>query len=132
MSNILAIVVNGESQIEYDRDKSLPGQQIRFLDKMDTDMDEGIVLGGVTIESPSELQRAQFVSLHLLNALQDSNDQLASAMCAYLALRIPSLKQVRAKKDSEEVTFDFVFDKDYVREARVHFVKPEPGSKKLH
>jgi hypothetical protein len=132
MGNILAIVINGESQIEYDRNKSLPGQQLKFLDKMDTDMDEGIVLGGVTIESPSELQRAQFVALHLVNAIQDSNQQLASAMCSYLAVRIPELKQVRAKKSSGEVTFDFVFDQDYVRETKVHFVKTRPGNDKLH
>ena len=132
MRNILAIVVNGESQLEYDRNKPLPGHQLQFLDKMDKDMDEGIVLGGATITSPSDLQRTQFVALHLVKAIHESNEQLAAAMLAYLANRIPQLKQVRAVKKEEDVTFDFVFDEDYVPAVKLHFVKPGSGNSSLH
>jgi hypothetical protein len=132
MHNILAIVINGESQIEYDRNKPLPEQQLKFLDKMDNDMDRGVVLGGVQIDSPSDLQRAQFVALQLVDAIQADNEQVAAAMVAYLANRIPELKQLRATRTQEDVTFDFVFDKDYVREAKMHFVKPGSGNSSLH
>lgn len=132
MRNILAIVINGESQIEYDRNKPLPEQQLKFLDKMDNDMDQGVVLGGVQIDTPSDLQRAQFAALHLVDAIQAGNEQVAAAMAAYLANRIPELKQLRATRTQDDVTFDFVFDKDYVREAKIHFVKPGSGNPSLH
>jgi hypothetical protein len=132
MHNTLAIVINGESQIEYDRNKPLPEQQLKFLDKMDNDMDQGVVLGDVQIDSPSDLQRAQFVALQLVDAIQADNEQVAAAMVAYLANRIPELKQLRATRTQEDVTFDFVFDKDYVREAKMHFVKPGSGNSSLH
>lgn len=130
--NILAIVVNGESQLEYDRNKPLPEHQLQFLDKMDQDMDQGILLGGVTIGTPSDLQRAQFVAIHLINSIQESNEQVAAAMLAYLANRIPQLKQVRAIKKEGDITFDFVFDQDYVPAAKLHFVKPGSGGSSLH
>lgn len=132
MSNILTIVINGESQLEYDRSKPLAGHQREFLDKMDLSMDAGIVLGDVEIASPSVLQRAQFVALQLVGAIHASDEQRAAAMLAYLANRIPEMKQVRATRKGQDVGFDFVFDKDYVPEAKIHFVKPGSDGSSLH
>lgn len=132
MSKILTIVINGESQVAYDRDKPLAETQAAYLDRMDNSMDAGIVLGGADIPSPSALQRAQFVALQLVNAIRESDEQRTAAMLAYLANRIPELKQVRAMRKDQEVGFDFVFDKDYVPEAKVQFMKPGPDSSGLH
>jgi hypothetical protein len=132
MSNILTIVMNGESQVEYDRNKPLAGPQRDFLDKMDTSMDAGIALGDVEIKSPSALQRAQFVALQLVSAIRASDEQRTAAMLAYLANRIPELKQVRATSKDQDVGFDFVFDKDYVPEKKVHFMKPGSDGTSLH
>ncbi len=132
MSNILTIVINGASQVAYDRGKPLAGHQAEFLDKMDNSMDAGIVLGDVEITSPSMLQRAQFVALQLVSAIRESDEQRVAAMLAYLANRIPELKQVRATSKDQDVGFDFVFDKDYVPEAKVHFMKPGSDSSNLH
>jgi hypothetical protein len=124
MSNILTIVINGASQVAYDRDRPLAAHQQAFLDKMDNSMDAGIVLGDVEIRSPSALQRGQFVALQLVGAIQEGDEPRAAAMLAYLANRIPELKQVRATSKDKDIGFDFVFDKEYVPEAKVHFVKP--------
>jgi hypothetical protein len=132
MSNILTIVINGASQVVYDRDKPLAAHQGEFLDKMDSNMDAGITLDDVGIKTPSALQRAQFVALQLISAIQESDEQRAAAMLAYLANRIPELKQVRATRKDEEVGFDFVFDKDYVPEAKMHFMKPGSDGSSLH
>lgn len=132
MRNSLTIVINGESQVEYDRSKPLAATQQAFLDKMDQNMDAGIVLGGVEIAAPSALQRAQFVALQLVSAIHASDEQQTAAMLAYLANRIPEMKQVRATRKDGEVGFDFVFDKEYVSEAKIHFVKPGSDGSNLH
>src|SRR4030065_1159359 len=132
MSNILTIVMNGESQVENDRNNPLAGPQRDFLDKMDTSVAAGSALGAVEIKSPSALQRAQFVALQLVSAIRASDEQRTAAMLAYLANRIPELKQVRATSKDQDVGFDFVFDKDYVPEKKGHFMKPGADGTSLH
>ena len=57
MSNIMAVLLNGVAQLEYDRDKLLPDHQAAYLDKMDTRMDAGILIGNETIKNPDQDQR---------------------------------------------------------------------------
>lgn len=45
MSNIMAVLLNGIAQLEYDREKQLPPHQELYLDKMDQKMAEGIQVG---------------------------------------------------------------------------------------
>ena len=52
MSNIMAVLRDGIAQLEYDRNRPLPVHQAAYLDKMDARMDEGILVGEETIESP--------------------------------------------------------------------------------
>jgi len=118
MSNSLVVLVNGESQLEYDRTKALPPKQLEFLDIMDEKMSKGISLNGSTIASPDTVQRAQFVSMQLIAALIDSNDQLIAASCAYLANRLPDLKQLKV---DEDFNFDLVFDQEYKNKVQVAF-----------
>jgi hypothetical protein len=122
MTNKLVVVVNGESVLEYDRNIRLPGHQRAYLDRMDKDMEGGITLGDSYIEKPNALQKAQFVTMRMLNGLIDSQDAMVAASCAYLANRVPELKQVRAVEKDEEITFDLVFDKEYQPEATVEFM----------
>ena len=77
-------------------------------------MNEGIQLGDDFITNPNPMQRAQFVANSLINALFKENYALATAMCTYLAKRIPDLKQVKAIGDLEkELSVELVFDRDY-------------------
>ncbi len=129
MSGIFVVLVNGDSQIEYDRARSLPAKQIEFLDKMDLKMTQGIVLNGSTIADPDIVQRAQFVSMQLIAALIDSNDQLIAATCAYLANRLPDLKQLKV---DENYNFDLVFDEEYKNKVQVAFNANDLKSSLVH
>lgn len=125
MSSKLAVVLNGTLQLEYHRDKPLPDAQRQFLDRMDLFMDDGITLGDERIATPDQLQRAHFVANSLIQSLRDDNESLAAASCAYLAIRIPELRQIKASEVNAQRSIDLVFDKDYVPEQTIKFVKPE-------
>jgi hypothetical protein len=122
MSNIMAVLLDGIAQLEYDRDKPLPLHQAAYLDRMDARMDEGILLGDETIVSPDLNQRAQFVAGNLVHAFNTGDEQLAGAMCSWLALRLPDLKQVRIQTDAGEVSIELVFDEAYRRQVAVDFI----------
>ena len=95
MSNIMAVLLNGIAQLEYDRDKLLPPHQELYLEKMDKQMDAGITVGGTNISNPDQTQRAQFVAANLAHAILNDEESVASALCSYLANRLPDLKQVK-------------------------------------
>jgi hypothetical protein len=126
MSEKLTVVLNGQAVVEYDRNKPLSEQQSAYLDKMDTEMDKGLQIGAEHIEQPDLKQKAQFVALQLFQALSVNNDAVIAAACAYLANRMPDLKQVvgNSIEGQEGVACDLVFDKPHVQEATLQFVKP--------
>jgi hypothetical protein len=121
MSDLLAVVVNGVARIEYDRNVPLPGLQRQFLERMDRDMDTGIMLGPVHVKRPSRLERAQFVANHLINAVLEDRAPVIAAACAYLATRVPELKQVSATGQGEDLLIDLVFDRVYHNQVKVDF-----------
>jgi hypothetical protein len=122
MSHIMAVLLNGLAQLEYDRGKPLPDYQALYLDKMDARMDEGIRIGDTSIVHPDRKQRAQFIAANLLHALRNNDEPLAAALCSYLAVRLPELKQVRIEEDSQDVSIELVFDDDYRKQVAVPFV----------
>ena len=122
MSNIMAVLLNGIAQLEYDRDQPLPDHQALYLDNMDTKMDEGLLMGDTRIENPDINQRAQFVAANLLHAIKSDNEQVAASMCTYLANRMPDLKQIKMVEDGEEISIDLIFDEDYKNQVAVPFV----------
>lgn len=125
MSDTLVVVLDGVSQLEYLRATPLQDAQRQYLDRLDARMDGGVELGGRRVEQPNPLQRAQFIALQLLQAVQDGNEAVAAASCAYLANRIPDLQQVRATTRGGLLSFDLVFDRAYAKEIKVEFVKPQ-------
>lgn len=124
---LLTVVLNGQAVIEYDRRKPLASRQRLFLDHMDRDMDSGFSLDGRQEASPDLLTRARFVATSLVEALEAANDSVAAATCAYLALRLPELKQVRADRKDGQLHIDLVFDQPHVQTQTVHFVRPGGG-----
>ncbi len=110
MSEKLYVELNGTQVIEYDRNVRLPGHQRQFLDKMDADMSEGIELAGQSISEPDPVQRAQFVAIQLMTALQDNEEGLIAAACAYLANRYPEMRRVVAREQGDNVSLDLVFN----------------------
>lgn len=124
MDNIMAVLLNGIAQIEYDRDKLLPAHQAAYLDKMDTTMDQGILVGNETVRNPDLNQRAQFAAANLVHALMTDDEAMAAAMCSYLAIRLPELKQVRIEEVAGEMAVELVFDQEYRRQVAVTFTPP--------
>jgi hypothetical protein len=124
MSNIMAVLLNGIAQLEYDREKLLPEHQAAYLDKMDTTMDGGILIGKETVQKPDRNQRAQFAAANLVHALKTDDESMAAAMCSYLAIRLPELKQVRIEEVGGEVSVELVFDREYRSQVAVAFTPP--------
>ncbi len=121
MNNIMAVFLNGVAQLEYDRERLLPAHQAAYLDKMDTKMDAGILLGHETILEPDQNQRTRFAAANLAHALQARDEAVAAAMCSYLAIRLPELKQVHIKDDEGEISIEFIFDEPYRKQVAVEF-----------
>ena len=117
----LVVVLNGQATIEYDRNRRLPGKQRQFLDLMDQDMDKGFDLNGEKVTTPDSVQRAKFVAMQLIQALLENNDAMIAATCAYLATRLPDLKQVKADEDGEQVMMDLIFDRELKNQVNVSF-----------
>jgi len=133
MSDIFAVIINDVPELEFDRTKPLPERQHQFLEKMDRELNSQIVMGEEVIRNPGVEEKAQFVAINLVNALQTSNDSVAAAMCSYLAIRIPNLKQVKVSEDSNgKVLIDLVYDEDYVRQVNVEFSGRNGGKPVSH
>lgn len=129
MSSKLVVVINGQAVIEYDRNKRLPGHQREFLEKMDMDMQQGIEINGEQIPNPDPKSRAKYVAIHLINAIVNEQDGMIAAACAYLASRLPELKQIKVNEQNEAFSFDLVFDQEYNSAVNVQF---DSSIKKTH
>jgi hypothetical protein len=105
---ILTILVNDKVVHEIDREQELADEQLAFLDNMDGSMDGGIKLYGELIPKPDHEQRARFVAMNLLKALQQENEAIISASGAYLVNRYPGLSEVHAKDEVNRVVIDLV------------------------
>jgi hypothetical protein len=123
MSNMLAVLLNGIAQLEYDRDKPLPPHQAAYLEKMDSKMDAGIVADDATIRNPDLNQRAQFIAANLVGAMKSNDEEMTAALCTWLANRLPDLKQVKIDEDGDRVSIDLVFDEEYGKQTAVSFSK---------
>lgn len=110
MNPTLEIILNGDSVIQYSRNTRLPGKQREFLDIMDIDMDQGIKLDGKVINSPNNQQRSHYVALELIHAMKSNNQRMITALCAYLASRLPTLQQIRANEEGEAISLELVFE----------------------
>ena len=122
MKNMMAVLLNDIAQLEYDRDRPLSDYQETYLNSMDEKMDrEGIDIDGQRIDNPDQNQKIQFIAANLLSAMRSDNEGLTSALCTYLATRIPDLKQIKYTDTDGEVTIDLVFDEDYKGQVQVKF-----------
>ncbi len=124
MSDLMAVLLNGIAQIEYDRRKPLPDHHGAYLDRMDRRMDEGIEADGRLLPEPDRLERARFVAAQLAHAFATGNEELAAAMTTYLAVRLEDLQQVKIVEQEGGFAIELIFDEDYVRQFPIHFGKP--------
>ena len=106
--NKLAVLINNEIVFEFDRELSFADQQLAFLDKMDSDMDSGIKIHGELLANPDSQQRASFVVMNLIKALQQDNEAVITASCAYLVNRFPRLIEVHANDHGKSVKIELI------------------------
>lgn len=123
--SVLVAVVDGEPVVEYDRDVALPENQCQYLEMMDGKMEMGIPLGQGNVFAPDQEQKAQFVATQLFMALESENEQLIAASMAYLATRLPELKQVSSKEKDGEKQISLIYDREFTPPQTINFVKPE-------
>ena len=121
MANIMAVLLNGVAQLEYDRDKPLADHHALYLEKMDEKMAQGITIGEELIESPDLDQCAKFVGGNLAHAIKSNNESMCAALCSWLANRLPELKQVKIDDTQDEMAVEFVFDQEYRKQVAVQF-----------
>jgi len=119
--SMLAVVVNDQLMLEYNREVALDEKKQKYIDSLDTKFDQGIELEGEALSNPTLQQRAQFISLSLMEGLMYKDDKMASASLAWLALRLPDLKQVVAQVDHDGTKFELVFDREYKPHVDVEF-----------
>jgi uncharacterized protein YaiL (DUF2058 family) len=123
MSKIMAVLLNGIAQLEYDRERLLPDHQAAYLDRMDAKMDSGILIGEQLVKNPDLDQRTRFAAANLAHAIQMDDESMAAAMCSYLAIRLPELKQVRIEDDTDGISIELVFDEEYRKQVAVQFTR---------
>lgn len=104
----LTILVNNEIVFEFDRELTFSEQQLAFIDKMDSDMESGIKIQGELLVSPDGQQRATFIAMNLIKALQQDNEASVSASCAYLVNRFPELIEVHANDHENSIMIELV------------------------
>lgn len=115
----MAVLLNGVAQLEYDRDVVLTEYQKAYLDTMDKKMDDGVTIDSKKVANPDINQRVQFVTANMINAMKEGNEGMVSALCTYVATRLPDLKQIKIDENNEEMTIDLVFDEDYKGQVKV-------------
>ena len=121
-TDVVVVQVNGTPLLEYDRNQALSAKQKASLSMLDGKLDEGILLNGEFITLPSEQERVEFMSAHLVSALLEDDEGIAAASCAYLVRVLPDLKQVRAQEKDGEISIELIFDREYQKESQMNFV----------
>ena len=104
----LTVYINDQVAYDYDKETALEDKQLVFFDKMDSDMARGRKIQGELIANPDISQRATFVAMNLIRALQQDNQPIILASCAYLANRLPALVEVHARDQGSTVNIELV------------------------
>ena len=104
----LSVYVNDQLAFEYDRSTELDDKQLEFLERMDRDMDRGFRISGEMIAEPDSQQKANFVAMNLLKALQQEDNAKIRVSCAYLSSRLPYVVEVHARDQGGRVNIEFI------------------------
>ena len=104
----LSIFINDQLVYEYDGSMELDDKQVEFLDQMDLDMQRGLKIEGELITEPDSKQKAIFVVMNLLRALQQEDHVRINVNCAYLSNRLPHVVEVHARDQGSRIAIEFV------------------------
>ena len=93
MLMILNVTINAHSYPVRIPDGMLE-EAAGMFSRMDADMDKGWQMSRVWVDHPDTLQRCQIVADRLLTAMENHNQELATMMAAYIAARVPDVREV--------------------------------------
>ena len=71
------------------------------LDRLDHNMDQGVLIGRHWIEHPSPHQRCQVAADKLLTALETDNENLALLSAGYILSRMPAVRRINIDNSGE-------------------------------
>lgn len=117
MGEFLGVLVDGQPQYEFDRDKVLPEGHLVRLEQMDSKMNRGIEIQGELIPNPDREARTRFVATSLANALAEGDENMAMAMVTWLGVRRPDLKQVKIFPGELGMKVDLDYENPYEKPA---------------
>ena len=103
----ITLFVNGKAAFDFDKDMALDESQLEFIDKMDSDMGKGIKINGELFSTPDNIKRAEFTVLNLIRALQQENEAIVAASCAYISKRLPDIDEVHVNDSESGVKVKF-------------------------
>ena len=106
--NKLSLFVNDQLTFEYERSTELDDKQLEFLEKMDKNMESGFRIYGEMIAKPDVQQKATFVTMNLIRALQQEDHAKVAVSCAYLATHLPHTAEVHARDQDDRIAIEFV------------------------
>lgn len=106
--NKLSVLINDQLTFEYDCSTELDDKQLEFFDKMDGDMDRGFKFYGELVADSDSKQKATFVAMNLLRALQQEDKAKIMVSCAYLSSRLPNVIEVHAKDQDGRIKIEFI------------------------
>lgn len=106
--NKILLLVNNQVAFDFDKVVTLEKNQLSFLDKMDADMAKGVKINGQSISEPDKNQRATFVVMNLIRALQQENETVVTASCSYIANRLPDIEEVHVNEHESGIKVVFI------------------------
>jgi len=71
-------------------------------------MSRGIKIQGKAIDSPTTEQRATFVVMNFIRALQQENDAIITTSCINLTQKKPELTEMRASNNEGPIEIKFI------------------------
>ena len=110
MTQQIEVSVNNQVLLQFERQPRLAGKQRQFLDHMDADMDQGIDLAGQPCPQPTDFQKAQYVAMQLIQALDAKDEGLVGACCSYLGHRQEKLRLIKTLMHKDSIQMELVFD----------------------
>ena len=79
-----------------------------MFDTMDKDMDGGWRMGPEYVHHPDITQRVQIVAERLMLAMEARNQPLITAMAAYIAYRVPNIRELHVDSTGEPMLTEIV------------------------
>jgi len=92
--------------VEVDEQDISSGQP--FFAQMDNDMDGGWRMGPEYVHEPDVIQRSQIVAERLMLAIERRNESLSTAMAAYIAWRIPNIRELHIDTSGEPLLTEII------------------------